>query len=110
VFVVSSRLKSIENKFPLMVELLNKDVKDVVSELSSRGYKTLYIDGGITIQSFLKEDLIDEMVITKIPIMLGEGIPLFGNTGKEVTLELIESKSFVSGIVQNRYKRKSVKS
>ncbi len=110
VFVLSQTLKSNEIKFPSKVEVLDKDVKDVVWELSSRGYKTLYIDGGITIQSFLKEDLIDEMIITKIPILLGEGIPLFGHTGKEGAFELVESKSFVSGIVQNRYKRKSVKS
>ncbi|MCH8548629.1 MAG: dihydrofolate reductase family protein, partial [Balneolaceae bacterium] len=64
--------------------------QEIVMELAKEGKKHLYIDGGITIQKFLKANLINELTITVIPIILGSGIPLFGNEGTEQPLELIE--------------------
>lgn len=60
------------------VTIIKGEPKKVVEELNSRGYTNLYIDGGKLIQSFLREDLIDELIITTVPILLGDGIPLFG--------------------------------
>ena len=62
--------------------------------------------GGELIQSFLKEDLIEEMVITVIPILLGGGYPLFSYLPKPIVFECIESKLFLNSIVQNHFKRK----
>lgn len=109
VFVLSRTLKNTDNSLNGNVEIVNKRNEELVEELKSEGLNNLYIDGGITIQSFLKEDLIDEMIISTIPIILGEGIPLFGNAGVEEKFDLIESKSYPNGIVQNHYKRNKSK-
>ena len=72
--------------------------------MERRGAKGIYLDGGVTIQRFLRESLVDEMTITTIPILLGEGLPLFGKLEKDIKLELVKSKSFKNGFVQNKYK------
>jgi len=64
------------------------------------------LDGGVTVQNFLKEDLIDELIITTIPILLGGGIPLFGELPKEMEFEHVESVLFLDALVQDSYRRK----
>jgi dihydrofolate reductase len=76
--------------------------------LNAKGFNKLYIDGGRTVQSFIDEDLIDEMIITVIPVLLGEGIPLFGNNGHRKHFELKASKIYLNQIVQLHYRRKRV--
>lgn len=71
--------------------------------LSNEGAKHLYVDGGITIQRFLTEDLVDELTITVIPIILGEGTPLFGPLEKDVLLTHIGTRAFDFGLVQTKY-------
>jgi len=78
VFVLSNTLKEVEEKYKDKVFLLNGSVQEVLEQIHSKGYHRLYIDGGKVIQDFLRVDKIDEMVITTIPVLLGEGIPLFG--------------------------------
>jgi len=63
------------------------------------------VDGGRTIQSFLQEDLIDEMIITQAPVLLGEGIPLFGKLTKRLTFTLKKNEAFHTGLVQSHYVR-----
>ena len=82
VFVLSSTLTDLPEELNGKAEIINGNPEEVVDILGSRGYHDLYIDGGQTIQSFLKEDLIDEMIITTVPIILGEGISLCGNIKK----------------------------
>lgn len=77
--------------------------EQIVSQLASEGKRHLYIDGGITIQRFLKARLIDEITITLIPVLLGGGIPLFGPDGIEQPLRLIDSLASDNGVVQVRY-------
>jgi dihydrofolate reductase len=62
----------------------------------------------VTIQNFLQEDLIDEMIITTIPVLLGGGVPLFGSLPKIQQFELVESKVYLKDIVQRHYRRKSM--
>lgn len=81
---------------------------DIVAKLAKEGKKHLYIDGGITIQRFLEARLINELTITVIPILLGSGIPLFDNGGKEQPLELIEVFTSDNGSVQKRFRIKSI--
>ena len=78
VFVLSKSLKNIPADKTGKAEIITGAPAEIVKRLNSRGFNNLYIDGGKTIQSFLKEGLIDEMIITRIPILLGKGIPLFG--------------------------------
>lgn len=106
VFVWSSTLKSIPEKYSDKAALVTGSIQDVLETVHQKGYGRLYIDGGVTIQSFLKENLIDEMIITTIPILLGEGIPLFGGLTKRLEFEHVESHVLLSQLVQDHYRRK----
>ena len=77
VFVLSNSLKNIDPSVEGKADVIKGALKNVIKKLNDNGYKNLYIDGGATIQSFLKENLIDEMIITIVPATLGEGIPVF---------------------------------
>lgn len=87
------------------VTFVSKNAKDFISQL--RENKNIWLVGGASIiDEFLKFDLIDEFIITIIPILLGEGIPLFKGRSNEKNLELIDVKTFDTGLVQLYYKRK----
>jgi dihydrofolate reductase len=86
------------------IEALHLFPRELLNEIDTRGAKHIYLDGGVTIQRFLREGLVDEMTITTLPILIGEGLPLFSELEKDVKLELIKSESFKNGFVQNKYK------
>jgi len=77
-----------------------------LEQIHQKGFHRLYIDGGATVQSFLKEDLIDRMIITKIPILLGGGSPLFTDLSKPLTFNHLKTEVFLNQIVQSHYERK----
>jgi dihydrofolate reductase len=85
------------------VEWLAGDPADIVSGLSARGFRHAYVDGGITVQRFLRAGLIQRLVITWLPKLIGEGIPLFGPTGRDISLRLVATREFVGGLVQSDY-------
>lgn len=103
VFVLSSTLNSVPEKLIGKAEIIKGDPLSVVKELNSRNYFNLYIDGGKTIQDFLKHNLINEMIITQIPILLGDGIPLFGSLTSEQKFKLKNSKVLINSLVKNHY-------
>ena len=85
----------------------NGDLKLLVNQLKAKEGKHIYCDGGAdVVNSLLKEDLIDEMIISILPILLGAGTRLFQDHRPEQLLELVESKAFDTGLVQVHYKRK----
>jgi len=104
VIVLTSRDLTIPPELVDKVEALHLSPRDLIQEMERRGMKGIYLDGGVTIQRFLREGLVDEMTVTAIPILLGEGLPLFGKLEKDVKLELVKSQSFKNGFVQNKYK------
>jgi dihydrofolate reductase len=104
VFVVSNSMKSIPNGYEDKAELIKGLPSDIVMSLKGRGYNNLYIDGGKTIQNFLKEDLIDEMIITTIPTILGGGKSLFGELSESKKFKLLNTKVVSEIAVQNHYK------
>ena len=106
VFVISKTLEQIPDKLSEKVELFNGSLSDILLKIHQKGHHRLYIDGGKLIQSFLKEDLIDEMIITVIPILLGGGVPLFSDLTNQLQFECKESKLFLDAIVQNHFLRK----
>ncbi len=106
VFVLSNTLKKIPENFNEKVSLINGRPQEIIEKVYEKGFFKLYIDGGRTIQNFLKEDLIDELRITTIPILLGGGFPLFGDLVQPMEFEHITSKVFLGQIVQNHYRRK----
>ncbi|WP_314384880.1 dihydrofolate reductase family protein [Pseudomonas brenneri] len=85
------------------LEVLAADVSTLVELLAERGMKHLYIDGGQTIQAFLDAGLLNELIITRIPILLGQGVPLFSQTGREYDLRHIDTCASDNGFVQSRY-------
>ena len=107
VYVLSNTLKEIDKYLQEKVEIIKGDLLQVLDHIHANGHHRLYIDGGNVIQSFLKEDLIDEMTITIIPILLGEGIPLFSHMKNTVEFRCTSSKLFLDSIVQNHFKRLS---
>jgi len=106
VFVLSNTLKEIPESHKDKAYLVKGTLTEILAQIHEKGYGRLYIDGGTTIRNFLKEDLIDEMVLTTIPILLGGGSSLFTELPNELTFELIESKTFLNQIKQNHYQRK----
>lgn len=105
VFVVSNSMNSIPDDYKDKVELIKGSPTDIVSQLNQKGYNNLYIDGGKTIQKFLKEDLIDEMIIASIPILLGSGKPLFGVLSNPQKFRLVDSKVISNQMVQTHYRK-----
>lgn len=106
VFVLSNTLKEIPESHKDKAFLVKGVLTDIVHQIHEKGFNRLYIDGGTTIRNFLKEDLIDEMVITTIPILLGGGSSLFTDLPNELIFELIGTKTYLNQITQNHYKRK----
>ena len=82
-----------------------EEIDEVVSRLNQRGYNNLYIDGGRVIQSFLREDLIDEMIITKVPILLGDGIPLFDKLDHQLRFRHKKTETYNNILVKSSYTR-----
>lgn len=105
VFVLSNSLKMIPENLVNEVEIVNGDLKELIHRLRGRGFENFYIDGGKTIQSFLKENLIDGMIITYVSVLLGEGIPLFGTLQQNVKFKAIKTEILNEHLVQTRYIR-----
>ena len=87
-----------------VVEHLSGDPTKIVSELDGRGIKHVYVDGGITIQRFLRAGLIQRLIITRVPVLIGDGVPLFGSLVRDVRLEHIATRHYASGLVQTEYR------
>jgi len=85
------------------IERMSGSPADVAARLATDGAKHLYVDGGITIQGFLRAGLIQRLVITRVPVVIGEGIPLFGSLPRDVRLRHVATRSFASGLVQSEY-------
>lgn len=104
VFVLSSRRLDIPSELNEKVEALHQTPRELIRELERRGIRHIYLDGGVTIQRFLREGLVNEMIITTIPVLIGEGLPLFGELEKDIQLELLDVSSFSNGLAQKKYK------
>ena len=78
--------------------------KEVLDDLAAQNVHRVYLDGGQVIQSFLREGLVADMVITTVPVLLGAGKPLFGTLPQDIDLILVSSRSFPSGLVQSLYR------
>ena len=102
VVVLSSRPVDV-SKAGGVVEHMAGPPAEIVSQLAASGAHHLYIDGGITIQGFLRAGLIQRLVITRVPVLIGEGIPLFGSLPHDVRLRHIATRHYPSGLVQSEY-------
>ena len=85
------------------VEHMGGPPAEIVARLAASGAQHLYIDGGITIQGFLRAGLIQRLVVTRVPVLIGEGIPLFGALPHDMRLRHIATRHYPSGLVQSEY-------
>jgi dihydrofolate reductase len=101
VFVLSSR--EIPVPSGAKVERLSGSPAEIVAQLDARGYQHLYVDGGITVQRFLDAGLIDRLIVTRVPVLIGQGIPLFGPVTRDIRLSHVETRTLAGGLVQSEY-------
>jgi len=86
------------------VEIMSLEPVDLMHVLGERGAKRVYVDGGAIIQSFLRKGLIADMKVAIVPILIGDGIRLFGELDKDIDLALEGISEFKSGLIQMRYR------
>lgn len=105
VYVASGSLKSLPSEYSGKAQIINLSPSEIVEKLEKEGLSNIYIDGGALIQSFLTKDLIDELIITTVPILLGSGISLFGKLETSVELKFRQSEILINSLVKSYYTR-----
>jgi dihydrofolate reductase len=103
VIVLSSRPLDFSTVKGGVVEQMSGEPGEIVKQLKARGFKHAYIDGGITIQKFLAAGCINRLVITRVPVLIGTGIPLFGFVPRDISLRHIATRCYKGGLVQSEY-------
>lgn len=104
VVVLSSRPLDLSAVRGGRVEQRAGDPATIIADLAADGAPNLYIDGGITIQRFLRAGLIERLIVTRVPVLIGEGIPLFGSLDRDIRLSHVATRSYPSGLVQSDYR------
>lgn len=106
IYALSNTVKEAPPNLKNKVEMYSGNIPELIERLKKKGYKNAYIDGGITITSFLNLDLINEITITQVPILLGSGKPLFGKLDNPIQLESTTTKAYPNNFMQFSYKVK----
>ena len=104
VIVLSSNPSALRAPDGAVCDFMCGTPHEVVARLAARGLKHLYVDGGVTIQGFLAAGLIQRLTITRIPVLLGSGIPLFGPLPHDVRLRHVVTRTYPSDLVQSEYR------
>jgi dihydrofolate reductase len=86
-----------------VAERMSGEPAEVLAQLEARGIRHVYVDGGVTIQRFLRAGLIQSLTITRVPVLIGTGIPLFGALPRDVVLRHVATRQYASGLVQSEY-------
>lgn len=106
VFVLSRTLKGVPDDLKEKAAVLSLEPANLLRHLSDKGFKAAYIDGGRVIQSFLAEDLIDSLIVAKVPVLIGTGLPLFGSLNADIAFDHIRTTAYSNGLVRSYYQRK----
>ncbi len=106
VFVLSTSIKQVPDRVKEKVTILSMKPREFLGYLSSEGFSSIYVDGGKVIQGFLKEDLIDELIVSKTPMLIGNGIPLFSYLDTDLQFKHIRTETQSNGLVRSYYERK----
>jgi dihydrofolate reductase len=88
----------------VVCDVMGGTPEEIVARLDERGMRHLYIDGGVTVQRFLDAGLIQRVIITRVPVLIGTGIPLFGPVSGDIRFEHVATRSYKSGLVQSEYR------
>ena len=103
VVVLSSRPAELVAPAGAVCDMMSGTPHEIVARLAERGVHHAYIDGGVTIQRFLDAGLIQRMTITRVPVLIGSGIPLFGALARDIRLKHVATRSYQSGLVTSEY-------
>jgi dihydrofolate reductase len=103
VVVLSSRPVDLSAVVGGVVERRAGPPHEIVAQLAATGADDLYVDGGITIQRFLRAGLVQRLIITRLPVLIGDGIPLFGSLPHDIRLRHVRTRDFSGGLVQTEY-------
>lgn len=103
VVVLSTRSLTLPAHLSDSVECMSGSPTEIITRLAARGHRHLYIDGGRTVQRFLDAGVIQRLIITRIPILIGQGIPLFGPLRHDIRLRHVETRQHSTGLVQSEY-------
>ncbi len=103
VFVLVSNAVHVPEGLERSVRCLSVDPIAVVRQLEALGYRHIWVDGGETVRRFLRAGLIDELVLTRVPVLIGSGIPLFGPLDADVALEHVQTRTLPNGLIQSTY-------
>lgn len=106
VFVLSTSITEAPEDIREKVTIVSMDPEALLSYLSTMGYANIYIDGGKVIQSFLKGDLVNELIVSTAPMLIGSGIPLFGYLNHDLEFRHIRTDVCSNGLVRSYYKEK----
>ena len=104
VVVLSSRPIDFSAVRDAVVERMDATPDEIVTRLAAPGFHHLYVDCGITIQGFLRAGLVDRLIVTRVPVLIGEGIPLFGSLPRDIRLVHVATRHYPSGLVQSEYR------
>ena len=86
-----------------VVERMAGEPENIIARLAARGFQHAYVDGGITIQSFLRAGQIQRLIVTRVPVLIGTGIPLFGDVPQDIPLGHVRTRQYATGLVQSEY-------
>ena len=103
IFALSNTIDVVPENLKGHVEIYSGSIPSLISKLGNKGYKKVYVDGGTTITTFLELGLINEITLTLAPVLLGKGIPLFGNLSKQIILEDAQATAFPNNFVELKY-------
>ncbi len=104
-FLLSTSIKKVPDILKEKITIILMKPKELLSYLSGNGFSHIYIDGGKVIQEFLKENLIDELIISKVPVLIGNGIPLFDYLDADLQFKHIQTQIASNGLVRSYYER-----
>lgn len=103
VFVLTHRQPDFSALKGAVVEAIAGDPRAVADQLEQRGFQHIYVDGGQTIQQFLAAGLIDRLIVTRVPVLIGDGVPLFAPIPRDIPLRHVATQTFKGGLVQTEY-------
>ena len=103
IVVLSSKPLDFSNIRGAKLERMSGTPQQIVEKLRATGAKHAYVDGGVTIQNFLRAGVLDRIVVTRVPVLIGQGIPLFGPLPHDIHLNHVATRSFKGGMVQSEY-------
>ena len=103
VIVLSESLTAVPEAMRDKAEIRSGDPRALVEQLAADGHRHLYVDGGQTIQAFLRQGLVTDMKIATVPVLIGDGIPLFGPLEEDIALAQVQTKTLPWGMVQSTY-------